>query len=82
MTTLQVVKQQMQAGLHGSTQDALRNILRSEGFRGFYAGFLSTVAREIPFDAIEFALYEVSIGTAACFTLLVRILASSCNCSS
>jgi solute carrier family 25 S-adenosylmethionine transporter 26 len=54
----EVVKQQMQAGLHASTRDAVRTILRVEGWRGFFAGYGSTVAREIPFDAIEFALYE------------------------
>lgn len=54
----EVVKQQMQAGLHTSTGAAVRTILRAEGVRGFFAGYLSLVAREIPFDALEFVLYE------------------------
>lgn len=54
----EVVKQQMQAGLHSSTRDAFRTIVRLEGYRGLYAGYLSTVLREIPFDAVQFAIYE------------------------
>lgn len=54
----EVVKQQMQTGLHASTGAAVRTILRTDGWRGLYAGYFSTVLREIPFDAIEFSLYE------------------------
>jgi solute carrier family 25 S-adenosylmethionine transporter 26 len=54
----EVVKQQLQAGLHTNTQTALRTILRVDGVKGLYAGYFSTIIREIPFDAIEFALYE------------------------
>jgi len=39
-----VVKQQLQAGMHKSTAQALANILREEGVRGLYAGYQS--ARE------------------------------------
>lgn len=49
----EVVKQQMQSGMHKSTSDALRTILASDGVAGFYAGYASTVLREIPFDAIR-----------------------------
>jgi solute carrier family 25 (mitochondrial S-adenosylmethionine transporter), member 26 len=48
----EVVKQQMQSGMHKTTTDAVRTILRVDGVRGFYAGYASTVLREIPFDAI------------------------------
>lgn len=54
----EVVKQQLQAGLHADTASAIRTILRVDGPRGFYAGYASTVAREIPFDAIQFVAYE------------------------
>jgi solute carrier family 25 S-adenosylmethionine transporter 26 len=55
----EVVKQQMQLGLHSSTSSAFRSIVATDGIlRGLYAGYFSTVLREIPFDAIEFALYE------------------------
>eukprot|EP01138_Halocafeteria_seosinensis_P016480 gb/GECG01016811.1/.p1 GENE.gb/GECG01016811.1/~~gb/GECG01016811.1/.p1 ORF type:complete len:308 (+),score=23.77 gb/GECG01016811.1/:1-924(+) len=54
----EVVKQQMQAGHHQSTAAAVRDIIKTDGFRGLFAGYWSTVLREIPFDAVEFALYE------------------------
>lgn len=54
----EVVKQQMQSGLHSTTRQAVQTILRVDGWRGFYAGYLSTVLREIPFDATQFILYE------------------------
>lgn len=54
----EVVKQQMQVGLHPSTRAAVRTIWAAEGVRGFYAGYGSTIARELPFDAIQFSLYE------------------------
>lgn len=58
----EVVKQQMQLGLHADTRSALRTILAVDGVRGLYAGYGSTVLREIPFDAIEFGLYEAMKG--------------------
>lgn len=48
----EVVKQQMQSGMHADTMSAVRRILSIDGVRGFYAGYGSTVLREIPFDAI------------------------------
>lgn len=55
-TPFEVVKQQLQSGRHGgSTARAVRAIAAS-GAAGFYAGFGSTVAREIPFAAIQFGL--------------------------
>eukprot|EP01083_Nonionella_stella_P038830 105573_1 len=53
------VKQQMQAGHHKSSVGAVQAIYRSAGLRGFYAGFMSTVLREVPFDMIQFIQYEV-----------------------
>lgn len=55
----EVVKQQMQAGLHKSTADAVRSISRTGGLGGFYAGAMSTAVRDVPFSATQFALYEV-----------------------
>ena len=49
----------MQAGLHPSTSSAVRSILRADGPAGLYAGVLSTVARDVPFSAVQFALYEL-----------------------
>lgn len=57
-TPFEVVKQQMQAGLHTSTKEALASILRIEGPRGLYSGAAATITRDIPFDIIQFGLYE------------------------
>lgn len=54
----EVVKQQMQVGMHKSGMEAVRSIVRAEGVGGLFAGYISTVSREIPFDALEFAMYE------------------------
>jgi solute carrier family 25 (mitochondrial S-adenosylmethionine transporter), member 26 len=57
-TPFEVVKQQLQGGLHKSTTAAVRTIISVDGFRGLYAGYGSTIARDIPFDIIQFVLYE------------------------
>ena len=48
----------MQAGLHKTTGLAVREAYRSGGIASFYAGFVSTLCREVPFGIIEFVLYE------------------------
>ena len=57
---LEVLKQQMQAGLHRDTAAAIRHIWQTDGLQGFYAGYGATVSRDIPFDAIQFAVYEAA----------------------
>lgn len=52
------VKQKMQAGLFKTTGETVQSILKAQGFRGFYVGYLTTVAREIPFSFIQFPIYE------------------------
>ena len=36
----------------------MRASWRGEGLAGFYRGYLTTVAREIPFSLIQFPLWE------------------------
>ncbi|CAE7734638.1 SAMC1 [Symbiodinium sp. KB8] len=60
----EVVKQQMQAGMHSSSLTAAKTILRNQGVAGLYAGYFSTVLREVPFDAAQFMLYEWMKGKA------------------
>ncbi|XP_022085246.1 S-adenosylmethionine mitochondrial carrier protein-like isoform X1 [Acanthaster planci] len=55
---VEVVKQRAQASRHASTS-ILRSVLREEGVRGLYRGYLSTVMREIPFSIIQFPLWEI-----------------------
>ncbi|OZJ04896.1 hypothetical protein BZG36_02513 [Bifiguratus adelaidae] len=54
----EVIKQRMQTGQYPTTSQAVRSVLRSEGLLGFYRGYLTTVAREIPFTCIQFPIYE------------------------
>lgn len=55
----EVVKQQLQSGLHVGTHSAVSSIWKAKGVRGFFAGYGSLVIRELPFDAIQFPLYEL-----------------------
>ncbi|XP_015886856.3 S-adenosylmethionine carrier 1, chloroplastic/mitochondrial isoform X1 [Ziziphus jujuba] len=54
----EVVKQRMQTGQFTSAPDAVRLIASREGFRGLYAGYRSFLLRDLPFDAIQFCIYE------------------------
>ncbi|BFZ12693.1 hypothetical protein BsWGS_15732 [Bradybaena similaris] len=55
---VEVVKQRAQALNTGSSLASFRLTLQSEGLRGFYRGYTSTVMREIPFSVIQFPLWE------------------------
>ncbi|KAL8160493.1 hypothetical protein V2J09_002030 [Rumex salicifolius] len=54
----QVVKQRMQTGQFNSAPNAVRLIVSREGFKGLYAGYGSFLLRDLPFDAIQFCIYE------------------------
>ncbi|CAL9195413.1 unnamed protein product [Musa hybrid cultivar] len=54
----EVVKQRMQTGQFTSAPNAVRLIVAKEGFRGLYAGYSSFLLRDLPFDAIQFCIYE------------------------
>ncbi|KAG0251659.1 hypothetical protein DFQ27_008600 [Actinomortierella ambigua] len=54
----EVIKQRMQTKQFTTTSAAVRAVVANEGLRGFYRGYFSTVAREIPFTCIQFPLYE------------------------
>ncbi|GAA5988178.1 hypothetical protein JCM10908_002096 [Rhodotorula pacifica] len=57
----EVVKQRSQTSAKGTTGGSwaiAQNVWRTSGIRGFYRGFGSTVAREIPFTCLQFPLYE------------------------
>lgn len=43
----------------GTSLEAARSIVASEGFGGLFVGFQEQLLREIPFNAIQFATYEV-----------------------
>ncbi|KAH0915820.1 hypothetical protein HID58_030266 [Brassica napus] len=54
----EVVKQRMQTGQFASAPNAVRVIASQEGFKGLYAGYRSFLLRDLPFDAIQFCIYE------------------------
>ncbi|KAG2711702.1 hypothetical protein I3843_04G082800 [Carya illinoinensis] len=54
----EIVKQRMQIGQFTSAPDAVRLIISKEGFKGLYAGYGSFLLRDLPFDAIQFCIYE------------------------
>nr|XP_022298968.1 S-adenosylmethionine mitochondrial carrier protein-like [Crassostrea virginica]XP_022298969.1 S-adenosylmethionine mitochondrial carrier protein-like [Crassostrea virginica] len=54
---VEVVKQRAQASRFSSSA-ILSETLKTEGVRGLYRGYISTVLREIPFSFIQFPLWE------------------------
>ncbi|XP_059453671.1 S-adenosylmethionine carrier 1, chloroplastic/mitochondrial-like isoform X2 [Corylus avellana] len=54
----EVVKQRMQTGQFASAPDAVRLIVAKEGFKGLYVGYGSFLLRDLPFDAMQFCIYE------------------------
>jgi hypothetical protein len=40
------------------TLDAVRTIIRQEGFSALYHGYKATICRDLPFSALQFAFYE------------------------
>ncbi|XP_028765945.1 S-adenosylmethionine carrier 1, chloroplastic/mitochondrial [Neltuma alba] len=54
----EVVKQRIQTGQFTSPVLAVRYISSVEGIKGLYAGYGSFLLRDLPFDAIQFCIYE------------------------
>jgi solute carrier family 25 S-adenosylmethionine transporter 26 len=53
-----VCTQRLQVGQYTSLSEVMSETFRSKGLRGFYVGYGTTVAREIPFSFIQFPIYE------------------------
>jgi solute carrier family 25 (mitochondrial S-adenosylmethionine transporter), member 26 len=60
----EVVKQQMQAGMHSSTVEAVRSIWKNKGLVGFYQGYFGGVARDVPFRVAQLTSFEVTKNVA------------------
>eukprot|EP00173_Palmaria_palmata_P000090 Plantae.Rhodophyta-Palmaria_palmata.ctg1041.p1 GENE.Plantae.Rhodophyta-Palmaria_palmata.ctg1041~~Plantae.Rhodophyta-Palmaria_palmata.ctg1041.p1 ORF type:complete len:232 (+),score=24.24 Plantae.Rhodophyta-Palmaria_palmata.ctg1041:31-696(+) len=58
LTPAEVVKSKVQAGLYRSSSDAITNIARRGGVKGFYQGYGAALSRDLPFRAIQLTLYE------------------------
>ncbi|KAK3009567.1 hypothetical protein RJ639_013544, partial [Escallonia herrerae] len=53
-----IVRVPTETGQFASAPDAARLIVAKEGFKGLYAGYSSFLLRDLPFDAIQFCMYE------------------------
>jgi len=53
-----VVTQNMQVGRYATLTEAISGTMAQGGLKGFYTGYGTTVAREIPFAFIQFPIYE------------------------
>lgn len=56
----EVIKQQMQAGMHPNTGAAIRGIAKSKGLVGFYQGYFGGLARDVPFRVAQLVSYEMT----------------------
>lgn len=56
----EVVKQQLQAGMHVDTWSAVRTIWRTQGLAGFYRGYTGGLARDVPFRVAQLTSFEVT----------------------
>lgn len=52
------LKQKMQAGQYNTAKETFKGIISKGGFRGFYAGYWTTVLRDVPFSFIQFPIWE------------------------
>ncbi|PFH36420.1 carrier superfamily protein [Besnoitia besnoiti] len=57
-TPFEMLKQQMQLGMHLTTTGAIQAIWRRDGWQGFFVGFNATIVRDLPFVGVEMALWE------------------------
>uniref|UniRef100_A0A2P2LUA3 S-adenosylmethionine carrier 1ic/mitochondrial-like n=1 Tax=Rhizophora mucronata TaxID=61149 RepID=A0A2P2LUA3_RHIMU len=48
----------MQTGQFSSAPNAVHLIVKKEGFKGLFAGYGSFLLRDLPFDAIQFCVFE------------------------
>lgn len=61
----EVVKQTAQAGGNFTTKEAFLHILRCDGFRGLYSGFLSSISRDVPYVVLQMPMWEFFKKTVA-----------------
>ncbi|XP_062522739.1 mitochondrial S-adenosylmethionine carrier protein-like isoform X3 [Corticium candelabrum] len=55
---VEVVKQRTQANLYSSSFQCLIHTIKSEGIRGLFRGYATTVVREIPFALVQYPCWE------------------------
>lgn len=52
------LRHRVQAYLHPNLVQAVPQLVRTKGLRGFYSGFLPTITRDVPEIALQFGMYE------------------------
>ena len=60
VTPVDLIKCKMQAGSSNqmSSSECLKEVIRTKGIQGLYKGMVTTIIREIPSIAAQFAAYE------------------------
>lgn len=56
----EVIKQQVQGGMHSNTLSAAGSIWKKQGIKGFYQGYFGGLARDVPFRVAQLTSYEVT----------------------
>jgi solute carrier family 25 S-adenosylmethionine transporter 26 len=54
----EVLKIRLQSGLVKSLSSGISDILKTDGIKGFYAGYGATLVRDVPFTMLELGIYE------------------------
>ncbi len=54
--------------------DCARQILKTEGVRAFYRGYLPNTLGIIPYAGIDLAVYEVCVDATTCLKLRLTIV--------
>lgn len=57
-TPFELLKQQMQLGMHTSAMAGINAIYHQHRWKGFFVGFSATLVRDLPFVGVEIALWE------------------------
>jgi solute carrier family 25 S-adenosylmethionine transporter 26 len=55
----EVIKQQMQGGMHDNLFSAFASTWKNSGIKGFYRGYAGQIMRDVPFRAIQLPSYEI-----------------------
>lgn len=56
----EVIKQQLQGGMHSNMMSAISSVWKNQGVKGFYQGYLGGLARDVPFRVAQLTSYEVT----------------------
>eukprot|EP00614_Pseudopedinella_elastica_P018746 CAMPEP_0172649882 /NCGR_PEP_ID=MMETSP1068-20121228/242012_1 /TAXON_ID=35684 /ORGANISM="Pseudopedinella elastica, Strain CCMP716" /LENGTH=399 /DNA_ID=CAMNT_0013464243 /DNA_START=190 /DNA_END=1388 /DNA_ORIENTATION=+ len=73
MAPVDTVKQRLQLGYYRGVSDCVRSMVRSEGLRGLYVSFPTTLAMNLPFGAVDlFLSLSLSLTFSRCLLRACR----------